>query len=290
MLTKEFWIKRSLLLLFAYLFYLWAWQTSFAADTPISPKHFDEELSQHIAVNQNGPNTIGYILIDDHATSINQATWLYVKKALDYYEKTKPIFIILELNTPGGEVYSAQKISDALKEIDIQRNIPVVAYINNWAISAGAMLAYSSRFIVVAKDGSMGAAEPVIEGAEGKMEAASEKVNSVLRADFANRARFFGRDPLIAEAMVDKDLILVIRNGKVTKLDNELQEHMEGPDKDIILSPKGKLLTLDAEQMISLGVADMMVPPTKVVSITEGEKDAGKWQASKNGALSPTFF
>lgn len=256
----------------------------------VSHKDFEEELKKHIVFNPAGPNTIGHILIEDHSVAITQATWLYVKSALDQYKETKPTFIILELNTPGGEVFAAQKISDALKDIDTQFNIPVVAYINNWAISAGAMLAYSCRFIVVAKDGSMGAAEPVYEGAEGKMETASEKVNSALRADFANRARFFDRNPLIAEAMVDKDLIIVLRYGKVVKLDNENQIRTDGTDPDVVISPKGKLLTLDAEQMMSLGVADLMLPPTKTPAITAEEVEIGSWPASKNAIFHQPFF
>lgn len=249
-----------------------------------------EELKKHIPFNPSGPNIVGHILIEDHSEAITQATWLYVKKALEYYKGVKPICIILELNTPGGEVFAAQKISDALKEMDTQNNIPVIAYINNWAISAGAMLAYSCRFIAVAKDASMGAAEPVIAGAEGTMEPASEKVNSALRADFANRARFFGRDPLIAEAMVDKDLILVIRHGRIVKLDNESQIRTEGTDPDVVLSPKGKLLTLDTEQMMSLGVADILASPTKVEPLSEAETTSGKWPAAKSALFHQAYF
>ncbi len=46
---------------------------------------------------------------------------------------------------------------------------------------------------------ALGAAEPVLMGETGKLETASEKINSALRADFANRARFFDRNPLLAE-------------------------------------------------------------------------------------------
>lgn len=258
--------------------------------TMIPKRIFEEELKKHIIYNRSGTNTIGHIIIEDHSSAITQATWLYVKTALTHYKQTKPIFIILELNTPGGEVFAAQKISDALKDVDTQFGIPIVAYINNWAISAGAMLAYSSRFIITAKDGSMGAAEPIIQGVEGKMETASEKINSALRADFANRARFFGRDPLIAEAMVDKDLILVLRHGKIIKLDNENQIQTEGANPDLVISPKGKLLTLDAEQMIAYGVADLMLMPTKVPELTTQELDSGKWPASKNPIFHQPFF
>ncbi len=77
----------------------------------------DEDLQQHVKWNSEGENRVGKILIDDKSSGISQATWAYVKNALDHYKANKPILIILELNTPGGEVYSAQKISDALKEM-----------------------------------------------------------------------------------------------------------------------------------------------------------------------------
>lgn len=258
----------------------------------VDQKTLEEKLADHIKMHPAGTNEVGYIRIDDRTSGISQSTWLYVKKALDYYreKKTKPIFVILELNTPGGEVFAAQKISDALKELDTQDEIPVVAFINNWAISAGAMLAYSCRYIAVVKDGSMGAAAPVIIGETGEMKEASEKINSALRTDFGNRARFFDRNPSIAEAMVDKDVILVMREGKIIQVATEAQVITAGPNPDIIISPKGKLLTLNAEQLIQYGVADILLPPTKLEPITPEELSAGKWPAKKTLLFQQPFF
>ncbi|HEY4831774.1 MAG TPA: NfeD family protein, partial [Waddliaceae bacterium] len=254
-------------------------QPSVAEPEPL--QELNAKLKKYINFNLTGENKVGLIEINNKESSISQSTWIYVKNALDYYKKTKPILVILELNTPGGEVYAAQKISDALKDLDTQENIPVIAFINNWAISAGAMLAYSSRFIAVTKDASMGAAEPVLVGETGQMVSASEKVNSALRADFANRASFFDRNPAIAEAMVDKDVILVLRRGKIIKVDNEAQIKSTGPDPDIIVSPKGKLLTLNTEELIRYGVADILLSPAKVKLISAEEKSKEEWPASK---------
>jgi len=249
-----------------------------------------ETLEQSIPYADDGPNTIGLIRIDNKKSQISQATWIYVKNALDFYREIRPVFVILELNTPGGEVFSAQKISDALKDLDTQDAIPVICFINNWAISAGAMLAYSCRFIAVTKDASMGAAEPVIAGQSGEMVAASEKVNSALRSDFASRARFFDRNPDIAEAMVDKDIILVQRYGRIVRLDNEEQIRREGPNPDKIISPKGKLLTLSAAEMLEYDVADLLLVPEKTGVITEAELESGKWPADKMLLFKSSFF
>lgn len=256
----------------------------------ISEITFEKQLEKHIRFNADGPNTIGRILIEERTSGISESTWLYVKKALEYYRTSKPAFIILELNTPGGEVFASQKISDALKEMDTQANIPVVAFINNWAISAGAMLAYSCRFIAITKDASMGAAEPVLAGQSGEMKEASEKINSALRTDFANRARFFDRNPYLAEGMVDKDIILVMRHGKIIKLDSDSQIRTTGADPDTLIKAKGKLLTLNAEQLMQYGVADLMVLPTQLTPITEAEMESGQWPAKKSLLFQAPFF
>ncbi len=257
---------------------------------PSPSLNVQDQLKQHIHWNKDSPNQIGYLYVGGHENSINESTWLYIKQGLDHYKTTRPIFIILEIDTPGGEVFAAQKISEALKEMDTQYGIPVVAYINNWAISAGAMLAYACRFITTVKDGSMGAAEPVLAGEGGMMESASEKINSALRSDFASRAAFFDRNPLIAEAMVDKDLIIVMREGKIIKLDREDQINYTAPHADIIISPKGKLLTLDATKMMEYHVADLLLLPKKLPALTAEEKKSGVWPSEKVLLLQEPFF
>ncbi len=244
-----------------------------------------QDFSEHILFNKEQPNRVGYIRVDDREGEISQSTYLYIKSALEYYKVNKPIFIVLELNTPGGEVFPAMKISDALKEMDSQYNIPIVTVINNWAISAGAMLAYSSRYITTVKDGVMGAAEPVTVK-DGQMQSASEKVNSAFRTDFANRAEFYHRNPLIAEKMVDKSSILVIRAGTITKLNLE----NEILPSDVMISGKDKLLTLNSEQMLKYKVADLVMEPEKFDLITPAERAEGSWPAAKSLLFRQPFF
>lgn len=225
-------------------------------------------------------NFIGYLKIDP-AHSIGESTCLYVKFALEEYRQKGVTFVLLDLDTPGGEVFAAMKIAKLLQQLDMQDQIPVVAWIDHWAISAGAMLAYASRFIGVTPTASMGAAEPVLASAEGKMETASEKVNSALRAEFANLASFYGRNALIAEAMVDKEILLVLRNGEVVRLEQE----GEIEPSDTIIVRKGQLLTLNAEQLMTYQVADFTTPPSKG-SLSK----AGEWPASESPLFQVPFF
>lgn len=209
-----------------------------------------------IRYHSDGVNKVGYLEIP-RDRAIDQSTYLQVKFALEEYRKEQVTFILLHLNTPGGEVFAATNIAEALQQIDQKDHIPVVAVIDNWALSAGAMLAYSCRFIAVSPQGLMGAAEPVMAGASGQMESAPEKINSALRAEFSALAKSYGRNPLIAEAMVDKDLIVVKRQGEIMRL-NEMSDVKKG---DEVISARGKLLTLDADQLIALQIADFQLAP-----------------------------
>ena len=255
---------------------------SFLAWTPLAGA---PDFAEHIHYSTDTPNKIGYIKINDREGQISQSTWLYIKSAMEHFQKEKPIFIVLDLNTPGGEVFPAMKISDALHHLDTEYNIPVVTVINNWAISAGAMVAYSTRFITTVKDGAIGAAEPVTIK-DDQMQSAPEKVNSALRVDFTNRAGFYGRNPLIAEKMVDKSSILVFRDNEILRLnlENEIRP------TDVVISGKDKLLTLSAEQMMKYGVANMILEPTKVEAITPQELAAGEWPANKMLLFHQPFF
>lgn len=244
-----------------------------------------EDFAEHIFYSKEQPNTVGYIRIDDREGQISQSTWLYIKSAMDYYKEHKPIFIVLEMNTPGGEVFPAMKISDVLHQMDTEHNIPIVTVINNWAISAGALLAYSTRYITTVKDGAMGAAEPVTIK-DGEMQSASEKVNSAFRTDFTNRAGFYNRNPLIAEKMVDKSSILVFRNNTITRINAE----SEILPSDVVISGKDKLLTLNAEQMLKYQVADKILESAKLEPLTAEEKSLGVWPAEKSLLFHQPFF
>ena len=60
--------------------------------------------------------------------------------------------------------------------------------------------------IIIRKGASIGAATPVQQGSDGKMEATSEKVVSYMRAEMRATAQKRNRPPRIAEAMVDADI------------------------------------------------------------------------------------
>ncbi len=120
--------------------------------------------------------------------------------------------IVLDVDTFGGRVDAAVQIRDTL----LASAVPTVAYVDRRAISAGALISLAADTILFAPGGSMGAATP-IQINDGEAEAVGEKMVSYMRAEMRATAEATGRDPALAEAMVDADVAVdgVIGEGKL---------------------------------------------------------------------------
>jgi membrane-bound serine protease (ClpP class) len=136
--------------------------------------------------------------------------------------------IVLDVNTLGGRVDAAIQIRDALLEAEPR----TVAFIHPRAISAGALISLACDNVLMTEGGTIGAATPIQAGAGGQVEAVGEKMVSYMRAEMRATAEANGRRGDIAEAMVDSEVVI------------------EG------IVEAGKLLTLDTDQAIKMGMAD----------------------------------
>ncbi|SDC31010.1 NfeD family protein [Shouchella lonarensis] len=109
--------------------------------------------------------------------------------------------IILDIHTPGGAVDAAGNIANIIN----RAQIPVTAFINNEAISAGAYIALNADDIVMAPDGQIGSAGVI----DGDGNAAEEKMQSLWISRMMTAAEEYGpdggRDPAYARAMADRD-------------------------------------------------------------------------------------
>lgn len=154
----------------------------------------------------------------------------FIARVLAEAEKNQAAAVILDINTFGGRVDAAVQIRDAL----LDSSVRTIAFVDKRAISAGALISLAAETIVMASGGTIGAATPVQAGPSGSTAApASEKTVSYLRKEFRATAESRKRPPLIAEAMVDSDVVV--------------------PE----VSEKGKLLTLTTEEALKLKLADV---------------------------------
>jgi membrane-bound serine protease (ClpP class) len=122
----------------------------------------------------------------------------YVARSLREAEAAGAAAAYLDIDTPGGRVDAAERISDAIR----RSTIPVYAFVNPRAFSAGALIAISAQEVYMRPGAVMGAATPV----DGEGRRASEKMVSAMRAEFRAVAEERGLDPKVAEAMVDESV------------------------------------------------------------------------------------
>jgi membrane-bound serine protease (ClpP class) len=133
-----------------------------------------------------------------------------VKNAIKEAEAAKADVIIMELNTYGGRV----DIADTIKTFLLNTDIKTVSYIVNNALSAGAFISIACDSIYMKEDATIGAVT-VVSGTDGSQ--MPDKYQSVMRAKMRSVAELNGRDPDIAEAMVDDRVSIpgIIDSGKV---------------------------------------------------------------------------
>jgi membrane-bound serine protease (ClpP class) len=136
----------------------------------------------------------------------------YVARSLREAEAQGAVAAILDMDTPGGRIDAAERIADAVRG----SRIPVYAYVNPRAYSAGALIAIASNGIYMRPGAVIGAATPV----NGQGVKASEKMVSAMRAEFRSLAEQRGLDPKLAEAMVDENVEIpgVVRKGQLLTL------------------------------------------------------------------------
>ena len=136
----------------------------------------------------------------------------YVARALREAQEAGAAAAYLDIDTPGGRVDAAERISDAIR----RATLPVYAFVNPRAFSAGALIAISAQAIYMRPGAVMGAATPV----DGQGQRAPEKMVSAMRAEFRAVAEERGLDPRVAEAMVDEAIAIpdLVREGELLTL------------------------------------------------------------------------
>lgn len=141
---------------------------------------------------------------------IDPRTNRYSELALEEAEEIGADIIILEIDTYGGAVNDADDIRTRFLELEK----PVWVFINKDAASAGALISIACDSIYMTPGASIGAATVVV-GTTGQ--AAPDKYQSYMRSIMRSTAEANGRDPKIAEAMVDQEIEIdsVTEAGKV---------------------------------------------------------------------------
>ena len=148
---------------------------------------------------------------------IHQASQRTLVKGLNKAQEINADYIILQINTYGGALDAA----DSMRTAILHQKIPVIAFIDNQAASAGALISIACDSIYMSLGATIGSATVV----DGSGKVLSDKYQSFMRSMMRATAEAHGkksiiqngdtievwhRDPAIAEAMVGKDSSYVL--------------------------------------------------------------------------------
>lgn len=131
----------------------------------------------------------------DIKEEIAPPVWHITKNSLKKARDTAADLILIHMNTYGGLVETADSIRTAI----LQSPIPVWVFIDNNAASAGALISIACDSIYMRPGANIGAATVVNQTGE----AVPDKFQSYMRSMMRSTAEATGRDPKIAEGMVD---------------------------------------------------------------------------------------
>ena len=133
---------------------------------------------------------------------IDKSSERLVSIGLEKALKAESDYVILDLDTYGGAVDAADSIRSAI----LGCPVPVIAYINMQAASAGALISIACDSIYMKTGSSIGAATVVDQS--GKV--MPDKYQSFMRGMMRSTAQATGRDPKIAESMTDTANVLTL--------------------------------------------------------------------------------
>ncbi|HEY1771268.1 MAG TPA: hypothetical protein VGG02_13535 [Chthoniobacterales bacterium] len=172
---------------------------------------------------------------------ISASLVLFIRRAEKTAETAGASALILDMNTYGGELDSAEEITGILNHA----NIPTYTFINSNAGSAGAIIALATKHIYMAPVSAIGAAAPILSTGQDLPPTEKEKAISYWSALVRGSAIRNGHNPDIGQAFMDKD--------KEVKIGNK------------VVHAKGTLLTLNAQEatekfagkpLLAEGIAD----------------------------------
>ena len=165
--------------------------------------------------------------------------WRTTKISLEEAKNAGADYVLIHMNTYGGQVDMADSIRTAILNFPL----PVMVFIDNQAISAGALISIACDSIYMRPGGNIGAATVVNQSGEqvpdkyqsfmrGMMRSTSEAHGKIPVVENGDTTWIWHRDPAIAQSMVDPKV------------------YVEG------VSDTGSVLTLTTLEAINLGFCE----------------------------------
>jgi membrane-bound serine protease (ClpP class) len=197
---------------------------------------FRLEANDSIAIPSSNKDIV-YIF--DLKDEIGPSTWRTTMQSINQAVEMKARLIIIHMNTYGGLVDAA----DSIRTKILNCPIPIYVFIDNNAISAGALIAIAADKIYMREGASIGAATVVNQTGE----AVPDKYQSFMRSMMRATAEAHGKDTIIT----GKDTVYR------WKRDPKIAEAMVDPTVSVKgLIDSTKVLTMTVEEAIKVGYCE----------------------------------
>ncbi len=177
---------------------------------------------------ENPPAPERVVLIEFNGP-IQSLSEQYLYRKLDEAERLQADLVIIEIDSPGGEVEATMRIAAKLRDLPFART---VAYIPREALSGAALFALGCDEIVLGPQAVFGDAGPVFMREDFLFRHAPEKIRTDLARRVRDLAESQDRPPALAEAMVDMNLeVFQVQNEDTGQQTFMSQAEIDASDK-----------------------------------------------------------
>jgi membrane-bound serine protease (ClpP class) len=158
--------------------------------------------------------------------AVSEAQFFFLRRALKNAEAVAASAVVLDMDTPGGDLKATEKIVQMFSKSPI----PAYTYVNANAGSAGALIALGTKKVFMAPVSAIGAAAPVAGSGQEIPETMNAKIVSYYSGYFRSVSQKNGYHPELVDGFMNLD--------KEVKIGGE------------VINPKGALLTLSAQEAV----------------------------------------
>jgi ClpP protease-like protein len=207
------------------------------------PQTIDKSTVKSVnGIAHDGPSYILLPVEGDIGTDISANAF---QMGLEQALQMQPQYIVIFINSNGGQLSELSKMEDALAEIP--PGVQKIAYVKK-AFSAAAVLAMSCQQIYLKPDGVIGAAVPFNITQAGLPADVSAKFHSAVESQQRAWIIQAGHSDLYLRGMMDMNLELYIRQEN-----GQLVLSTAGPGK--MIKARNQILAMTAQESVDYGLA-----------------------------------
>ncbi|RUL87560.1 NfeD family protein [Tautonia sociabilis] len=183
----------------------------------------------------------------------------YVSREVARARKRGDNLVVLQLDTPGGQLQAADDLAQRLLRLE---GMKTVAYVRDRALGVAALAALACDEIVLHRDGKLGKVDATVSGT--RVEPLSDRDRDVVSDRLADLAEQKGYPTAVARALVDPAVEVIealdTHTAQVTLIDRATLEAEPGRfvEQGTVV-PGESVLTASSENAERLGLARLVV-------------------------------